>query len=56
LIKLVGSTDILGNPTKLVKTIGRGISGIIDGEGVTGKVLGAGIFLKSSAEGVCGWL
>lgn len=52
----MGSTEVLGNPTKLVKTIGKGVSEIAHGEGVTGKIKGTGILFKSSLEGVLGYL
>lgn len=56
LIRLVGSTEVLGNPTKLVKTIGRGVSEIKHGVGVTGKLKGTGILVKNSFEGVLGYI
>jgi vacuolar protein sorting-associated protein 13A/C len=63
-IKLVGSTELLGNPMKLVTTISTGLSNFknkpFQGEGVTGFLKGAfwgTVSLgKNTVEGSFGFL
>lgn len=52
--KIIGSAGLIGNPRKLVKTIGTGFSDFYNGQGIKGKVIGTGSLLKNTIEGTFG--